>query len=386
MTEPPVAQSSSPAKPPRPAATALPARGGRQVGPSRSQSSPAPPIPIVRGKTGHPLNLTKDLKPGQRLNRGDSLFSALGAFRLTLETDGNLVLYTIVEEQLPDDVRAVLAHSPEVMKLYTTRIWSLRTSVGNERVGQGSYCVMHDDGNFAVYDSDGRICFDSGTRGNPGSYLRCQDDGNLVIYTPDSNPIWSSGTHSRSSDEFEPVAAKARRTLNLAKDLKPGEQLNRGDSLFSALGAFRLTLQMDGDLVLYTIVEEQLPDDVRAVLDHTPEVMKLYTTRIWSLRTSVGNERAGQGSYCVMHDDGNFAVYDSDGRICFESATLGNPGSYLRCQDDGNLVIYTPDSNPIWSSGTHSRPPDDFDHALFRVFPKRVIPPQPLPSPGPPTP
>jgi hypothetical protein len=381
MTEPPQAQSSSPDKPPRPAASAVPARGGRQVGHSRNQSSPAPPTPIVRDKTGRPLNLSKDLKPGQRLNRGDSLFSALGAFRLTLQTDGDLVLYTIVEEQLPDDVRAVLAHTPEVMKLYTTRIWSVGTSVANERAGQGSYCVMNDDGNFVIYDADGRTCFESGTHGHPGSYLRCQDDGNLVIYTPDSNAIWSSGTHSRSGDVLEPVAVKPKRTLNLTKDLKPGQRLDRGDSLFSALGAFRLTLETDGDLVLYTIVEEQLPDDVRAVLAHAPEVMKLYTTRIWSVGTSVGNERAGQGSYCVMHDDGNFAVYDSDGRICFESETHGHPGSYLRCQDDGNLVIYTPDSNPIWRSGTHSRPPDDLDHARFRVFPHRVLPPQPISVP-----
>ena len=58
----------------------------------------------------------------------------------------------------------------------------------------------------------------------------------------------------------------------------------------------------------------------------------------------------------------------------------------IRCQDDGNLVLYTPDSKPIWSSGTSSRSPDDFDHVRFRVFPKRAIPPQPVPSPVPTSP
>lgn len=100
-----------------------------------------------------------------------------------------------------------------------------------------------------------------------------------------------------------------------------------------------------------------------------------YSTRIWSLRTNVANERAGRGSYCVMQDDGNFVVHDADGRICFESSTNGHPGSHLRCQDDGNLVIYTPDSNAIWSSGTHSRSRDNFEEVILHVFPYRKVGP-----------
>jgi hypothetical protein len=84
------------------------------------------------------------------------------------------------------------------MKIYTTKIWSLQTAVANDQAGPASCCVMHDDGNFAIYDANGRIRFESGTHDHPGSYLRCQDDGNLVIYTPDSSAIWSSATHSRS--------------------------------------------------------------------------------------------------------------------------------------------------------------------------------------------
>ncbi len=160
---------------------------------------------------------------------------------------------------------------------------------------------------------------------------------------------------------------------NMTKDLKPGRRLGRGDSLFSALGGFRLAMQSDGDLVLYTIDEDKLPDDVRVVLAHTPDVVKLYTSKIWSLHTNVPGERAGRGSYCIMQEDGNFVVYDARGRACFESNTHGHPGSYLRCQDDGNIVIYTPDSQPIWSSGTHSRPSESLDHAPVPL-PDRNVP------------
>ena len=75
-----------------------------------------------------------------------------------------------------------------------------------------------------------------------------------------------------------------------------------------------------------------------------------------------------------MHDDGNFAVYDANGRIRFESGTHGHPGSYLRCQDDGNVVIYTPDSSAIWSSGTHSRSSGDFMHFLPPLPPHKIGP------------
>ena len=40
------------------------------------------------------LRLCADLEAGWRLNAGESLFSALGAFRLTMQDDGNLVIYT----------------------------------------------------------------------------------------------------------------------------------------------------------------------------------------------------------------------------------------------------------------------------------------------------
>jgi RNA polymerase sigma factor (sigma-70 family) len=198
--------SSLASEPPQPVASDLPARGERQSRRHRRRRSRPPSLAMADKKEEQALNLTKDLKPGGRLGRGDSLFSALGGFRLFMQADGDLVLYTIVEDKLPDGVRVVLAHTPDVLKFYTTKIWSLGTNFASEQAGRGSYCIMHDDGNFVVYDGNGRIRFESGTHGHPGSYLRCQDDGNVVIYTPDSQAIWSSGTHSRPPESLDHAA------------------------------------------------------------------------------------------------------------------------------------------------------------------------------------
>ncbi len=59
---------------------------------------------------------------------------------------------------------------------------------------------MKDDGNFVVYDEDDKVCFQTGTKGNPGTFLRCQDDGNLVIYTRQNKAIWQSKTYARVDD------------------------------------------------------------------------------------------------------------------------------------------------------------------------------------------
>jgi RNA polymerase sigma factor (sigma-70 family) len=157
---------------------------------------------IPSEKTGPTVIFAKDLMPGRRLNRGDNLISALGAFRLIMEENGDLALYAIDGIQLNGELR--VGHQPELMKLYTNLIWSAGTHVAGQARGPGSYCVMHADGNFVIYDNAGRTCLESGTSGYPGAFLRCQDDGNLVIYTPDLKPIWCSGTDAREPDHHEP--------------------------------------------------------------------------------------------------------------------------------------------------------------------------------------
>jgi hypothetical protein len=88
------------------------------------------------------VNLCTDLNSGWWLNSGESLFSALGGFRLVMQNDGNLVLYAIDDMKLPADILHVFACAPDVMKLYAKPIWSTGTHVPKEGKGRGSGSTM----------------------------------------------------------------------------------------------------------------------------------------------------------------------------------------------------------------------------------------------------
>jgi hypothetical protein len=311
------------------------------------------------------VNLCSDLQCGWRLNSGESLFSALGGFRLIMQDDGNLVLYAIDDMKIPSDFLHVFSCTPDVLKLYAKPIWSTGTHVPHPGIGRGSYCAMEENGNLVVYDQAQHRCFETRTGGHPGSYLRLQTDGNLVIYTRDLKAAWSSNTAARPSRGPEPGRPPAaRRRANqgdrsvqgrLSKDLRSGMRLNVGDSLFSPLGGFRLVLQDDGNLVLYVIDDMRIPWDASLIVYHDVSILGIYQDAIWSSATHLREQDAGPGAYCVMKDDGNFIIYDEDDKPCFQSGTKGNPGAFLRCQDDGNLVIYTRDNKAIWQSKTYAR-------------------------------
>ena len=104
---------------------------------ARSQQNAAA-VAAARGRTASAINLTKDLTPGQRLNRGDSLFSPLGGFRLTLQGDGDLALYSIDVTQFNGDVEAVITHRREIMKLYHHMLWSAGTDVASAEASAGT--------------------------------------------------------------------------------------------------------------------------------------------------------------------------------------------------------------------------------------------------------
>lgn len=90
-------------------------------------------------------------------------------YRLTMQADGNLVLY--------ERSRA---------------LWSSNTA------GRGAYAAMQADGNLVVYNWSHQAVWSSGTYGNPGAYLMLQDDRNLVIYTPNGRALWASNTRDDS--------------------------------------------------------------------------------------------------------------------------------------------------------------------------------------------
>ena len=247
---------------------------------------------------------THTLQPGQRLYPGDILYSPSHAYRLVMQGDGNLVLYT-----------------------GGTALWSSKTN------GQdGANAVMQGDGNFVVYQS-GKAIWNSGTNRHDGAILDMQDDGNLVIYW-ENTAIWSTGTNQPAAPQPPSPSPAAPAPTEYTHTLQPGQRLYPGDILYSPSHAYRLVMQGDGNLVLYR-----------------------GGKALWSSKTNGHN-----GANAVMQGDGNFVVYLS-GKAIWNSGTDHHSGAILDMQDDGNLIVYQ-SGKAIWSTGTGNSPSHSSGHSV----------------------
>ncbi|MGB8209830.1 MAG: LysM peptidoglycan-binding domain-containing protein [Mycobacterium sp.] len=124
--------------------------------------------------------MSDTLTGGQKLVKGESLTSSNGAYTLTLQDDGNLVL-------------ASRGHA----------IWASETN-GQDVVR----AEVQSDGNFVLYTADKPV-WHTDTKGKKNVRLVLQDDRNLVLYGADG-PAWSTKTETDAPPpEAEAEAAPA---------------------------------------------------------------------------------------------------------------------------------------------------------------------------------
>ncbi|MHC2187361.1 hypothetical protein ACVLV4_003033, partial [Rathayibacter agropyri] len=113
---------------------------------------------------------------------------------LTMQNDGNLVLYSTGGISLWSTLNGPTGYSQDhVVSSQTLRsTWALVSS--NLRYK----AAMQSDGNFVVYDNS-TATFSTETKG--GNRLVLQDDGNVVVLASDGSPLWNAGTggYSRST-------------------------------------------------------------------------------------------------------------------------------------------------------------------------------------------
>jgi LysM repeat protein len=142
-----------------------------------------------------------------------------------------------------------------------------------------------------------------------------------------------------------------------------GEKLERGQSLTSKNGAYTLTLQDDGNVVL--AAEGQA---------------------VWATGTN------GQDAERLeVQKDGNVVLYTPDKPI-WHTDTKGAKDVRLILQDDRNVVVYGFDG-VAWASGTNTDeappPPAGAEEASPEVAPaaaEEPLPPAEAPAPPPPPP
>lgn len=144
----------------------------------------------------------------------------------------------------------------------------------------------------------------------------------------------------------------------MADTLKAGSSLSTGDSLTSANGAYTVTLQEDGNLVLSE-----------------------GGNAVWA--TGTNGSGANKAS---VQEDGNFVLYAGDKPV-WASDTAGKSGVWLVLQDDRNLVLYEEGNNGVWSSRTVTdtppapAPEPEPEPAPVQTITEAAAPPPPPPAP-----
>ena len=136
------------------------------------------------------------LNAGQQLGRGASITSPNGAYTLTLQEDGNLVLAARGEA-----------------------VWA--TGTDNQGADRAD---VQSDGNFVIYAGDKPI-WNTDTKGKKDVRLVVQDDRNVVLYAADG-VAWSSRTETdappppvkEETIEFAPVANEKKTHTVVAGD------------------------------------------------------------------------------------------------------------------------------------------------------------------------
>ncbi|WP_433563293.1 LysM peptidoglycan-binding domain-containing protein [Nocardia sp. CA-151230] len=152
------------------------------------------------------------LKVGEELGRGEALQG--GAYTLTLQDDGNLVL-----SEPGGNV-----------------VWATGTN------GQGVVrATLQDDGNFVLYKEDG-AAWSTETNGKSVDRLVVQPDRNVVLYGSDGGAVWSSGTNTDNPlPAPEPVQVQAAAVVEDVPPPPPAAQtytVEPGDTLWAIAERF----------------------------------------------------------------------------------------------------------------------------------------------------
>jgi hypothetical protein len=153
------------APPPTAAPTQAPTQTPTQAPTARPTASPR--LKATPRPPSDKMGVGSELRPGQ------SRVSANGSYRLSLQTDGTLVLYQVHLDQ-----------SVDVMWVPV-----------KDRDAPGKVAAMQGDGNFVLYDADPPVLsaaiWASHTETFPGATLIVQNDGNVVLYHA-GKAVWAS--------------------------------------------------------------------------------------------------------------------------------------------------------------------------------------------------
>ncbi|THF82686.1 GxGYxYP domain-containing protein [Cohnella fermenti] len=180
-----------------------------------------------------------------------------------------------------------------------------------------------------IHDASNRVALDL----DLSSYLTSNPDKTVYVRFGDASPTDGWGASLFGVGVNGDIPQTADRWL-----LTAGKQLGSGQFLVAPSGGYNLTLQSDGNLVLYSG-----PNPAQ------------NTGVVWQ-----SGATGTTGSYfAIMQSDGNFVVYKGTGPAdnqgyMWSSGTGGSGASYFSVEDDGKVYVHEgadPDheSGVVWS-------------------------------------
>lgn len=167
------------------------------------------------------------LTQGHKLVKGELLTSNNGAYTLTLQDDGNLVL-------------AVRGKA----------IWATGTN-GQDVVR----AEVQPDGNFVLYTADKPV-WATNTKGKKDVRLVLQDDRNLVLYAADG-PAWSTKTETDAPPPPEPEAeAAAPEAASAPEEPTPESEAPRTYTVVGGDTLWAISERFYGDGSKYQVIAD----------------------------------------------------------------------------------------------------------------------------------
>ncbi len=162
--------------------------------------------------------MSSKMKPGDRLNPGESLVSPNELFRLIMQHDGNLVLYKYV------------------MYRDAIALWA------SDTMNSANFCELDDDGYLKLYHHEGGKVLESfpppritikghGTHtypvvtqiAVPRSEIRVVDVGQMRFVAPNSDTVWHSNESQKNQKKLV-IAGSLAVEINGAVDTGPGDK------------------------------------------------------------------------------------------------------------------------------------------------------------------
>jgi outer membrane lipase/esterase len=132
-----------------------------------------------------------------------------------------------------------------------------------------------------------------------------------------------------ATPDFSSISSATATAVTSTNSLAVGASLTTGKRLTSTNGLYRLTMQGDSNLVIYTA-------------DGKP---------IWA-----SNTFGKSGVRVVLQKDSNLVMYTASGKAVWASNTVGKGAVNLLLKDDGNLVLINKTGTAVWATNTGGVP------------------------------